>query len=77
MQSAAVQDPAGFAELSKPEQIRYLQRLWDRISENPYDIPVPRSHLDLAEMRFANYRRDRQSAHPAIDVINRLSDKAR
>jgi hypothetical protein len=75
MQQASIQEPVGFNHLSKAEQICYLQRLWDRISENPYDIPVPRSHLDLAEMRLANYRNDPGLARPATEVVDRLSSK--
>jgi hypothetical protein len=32
---------ASFAELPKAEQVRYLQALWDQISEHPDEIPVP------------------------------------
>ena len=35
MEHASIPDPPGFSNLSKAEQIRYLQGLWDRISENP------------------------------------------
>ena len=42
---------ARFAELPKAEQVRYLQALWDHISACPDEIPVPESHLQLAEER--------------------------
>lgn len=32
MAEASIQTPPGFAELSKAEQLRYLQGLWDQIS---------------------------------------------
>ena len=67
--------PPGFAELPKIEQLRYLQALWDQISENPGDIPVPESHLKLAEERLRRYRANPSSAQPAFDVIDRLSQK--
>lgn len=44
-----ISDPPGFDELSKPEQIRYLEALWDRISQNDVDIPIPENHLEIAE----------------------------
>jgi len=47
MEHASIPDPPGFNSLSKAEQIRYLQALWDRISENPGDIPVLESQLNL------------------------------
>jgi putative addiction module component (TIGR02574 family) len=69
--------PAGFDSLSKAEQIRYLQALWDSISERPGEIPVPESHLTLAEERLAEYRRDPGRARPARDVRDRLTNPPR
>lgn len=77
MESATIPEPAGFSDLSKAEQIRHLQALWDRIAERPGEIPVPESHLALAEERLADYRRDPSRAHPARDVLNRLAKKER
>lgn len=68
--STTIPEPAGFSELSKAEQIRYLQALWDRISGKPEDIPVPESHLDLAQERLAEYRRDPSRARPVREVID-------
>jgi hypothetical protein len=53
---ASVAEPPGFRSLSKAEQIRYLQALWDRISETPGELPVPTSHLRVAKERLARYR---------------------
>jgi putative addiction module component (TIGR02574 family) len=77
MQHAAIPEPPGFAELSKAEQIRYLQALWDRIAERPGDLPVPESHLELAEERLAEYRRDPTRAHSAYEILDRLGKKRR
>jgi len=75
MEPATIPEPAGFSDLSKSEQIRYLQALWDRIAERPGEIPVPESHLTLAEERLAEYRRDPTAARPARDVLDRLGKK--
>ena len=75
MEPTTIPEPAGFNELSKAEQIRYLQALWDRIAERPGEIPVPESHLALAEERLAQYRRDPSRARPARDVLDRLANK--
>jgi len=64
MEPSTIQEPAGFSDLSKSEQIRYLQALWDRIAERPGEIPVPESHLALAEERLSEYRRDPTGARP-------------
>jgi putative addiction module component (TIGR02574 family) len=73
----AVTEPAGFKTLSKAEQIRYLQKLWDRIAEGPEQLPVPKSHLRLAKGRLADYRRDTTRARPAHDVLRKLTSPDR
>ena len=73
MEPTTIPEPAGFNDLTKAEQIRYLQALWDHIFEGPGDIPVPESHLNLAEERRAEYRRDPSRARPARDVLDRLA----
>jgi len=77
MRQPAIPEPPGFAALSKAEQILYLQALWDRIAEEPGEIPVPDSHLDLAEERLAEYRRDPARARSAYEVLDRLADRRR
>ncbi len=77
MEPTTIPEPAGFSDLSKAEQIRYLQGLWDRIAERPGEIPVPESHLALAEERLAEYRRDPSRAQPARDVLDRRAKKER
>ena len=44
--------PPGFNALSKAEQVVSVQALWDRNSEDPGALPVPASHLRLAEDRL-------------------------
>ena len=77
MEPTTIPEPAGFSDLSRAEQIRYLQALWDRISERPGEIPVPESHLALAEERLAEYRRDPSRAQPARDVLDWLANNER
>ena len=77
MEPVAIPEPAGSSNLSKVEQIRYLQALWDRIADKPGEIPVPESHLALAEERLAEYRRDPTRVQPARDALNRLANQER
>ena len=77
MQHTTIPEPPGFAELSKAEQVRYLQDLWDRIAERPEELPVPESHLELAEQRLAEYRRDPTRARSAYDLIDRLAERVK
>jgi len=69
MPDATIQTPTGFAELSKADQVRYLQALWDQISEHAEEIPVPESHLELAEDACAGIRKIRLR----LDLRFRLS----
>lgn len=75
MTPTAILEPPGFAELSKAEQIEYLQALWDRIAHDPDDLPVPESHLALAEERLAAYRRHPEEALPAFEALDLLADR--
>lgn len=77
MEHTAIPEPAGFTELSKLEQVRYLQALWDRIADWPEELPVPESHLELIEERLADYRRDPTRARPAFEIIDRLERELR
>lgn len=77
MPEPSIQTPPGFSDLSKAEQVRYLQTLWDQISEQPNDIPVPESHLQLAEERLRRYRENPTSARQAFEVIDRSVQKSR
>ena len=67
--------PTGFSQLSKSEQVRYLQALWDQISEQPDEIPIRESHLQLAEERLRKLRENPAAARPATEVIDRLTER--
>ena len=77
MEHMTIPEPPGFSDLSKPEQIRYLQALWDLIAQRPGEIPVPESHVELAEQRLAEYRRNPCRARPALDILDDLTKKDR
>ena len=75
MPETSIPAPPGFTELTKAEQLRYVQSLWDQISEQPEEIPVPESHLQLVEERLRRYRQNPASAQPAFEVIDRILQK--
>lgn len=70
-----IPEPPGFSELTKEEQIRYLEALWDRIADQPGELPVPESHLSLAAERLEEYWRQPGRAGSALDVVDRLAKK--
>ena len=75
MEYTAIPEPPGFSNLSNVEQVRYLQALWDRIAQNPSEVPVPGTHFEVAEQSLAEYRRNPDQARPAYDVLDRLGKK--
>lgn len=77
MRRPAIPEPRGFSKLSKVEQLRYVQALWDRVTQSPGELPVPESHLDLAERRLAEYRRDPTTAQSAHKILTCLGKKRR
>jgi putative addiction module component (TIGR02574 family) len=77
MPEASVHIPTGFNQLSKAEQVRYIQALWDQISEQPEEISVPESHLQIVEERLRRHRENPSAARPAFEVIDRLSKKTK
>ncbi len=77
MEYTAIPEPSGFSNLSKVEQVRYLQALRDRVAENPSEVPVPEARLEVAEQRLAEYRCNPDQARPAYDILDRLGKKTR
>jgi len=77
MPETSIQSPPGFNQQPKAEQVRYLQALWDQISANPDEVPVPESHLQLAEERLRRYHENPATAKPAFEVIDRLTRKSK
>ena len=74
MPETSIPTPPGFDLLSKAEQVRYLQALWDQISEDPSTLPIPESHLRLAEERLKRYRENPSRSRSAFEVLDRLAD---
>jgi hypothetical protein len=77
MIDSSIQRPPGFTELSKSDQIRYLQALWDLVSESPEEVPVPESHLELAEKRLRDHRENLSTAESAFEMLDRLANKSK
>ncbi len=77
MQNESIPELPGFKRLSKMEQVRYVQRLWDYITADSGEVPVPESHVLVAEERLAAYQADPSQARPAHAVLDRLEKKSR
>ena len=73
MPDTSIPVPAGFYEMTKTKQVRYLQARWDHIAASPGELPVPESHVELAEARLKRYREDPSRPRSAFEVLDRLS----
>jgi hypothetical protein len=70
MPETPIQTPPGFAELSKIEQVRYVQALWNEIAEQE----DPRSGEPPEAGRSASATLSGASFLPtAFDVLDRLA----
>jgi len=70
-------EPTGFNRLSKADQIRYVQMLWDKIAANPNDVAVPDAHWLELQDRLAEYRANPEQTRPARETLDRLANKPR
>lgn len=77
MDHTAIPEPPGFSELSKEEQIRYVQALWDRIFEEPDNLPIPESHLALLKERLAQRQRNPLPTRSAYAILDELANRSR
>ena len=50
--------PPGFDEMSREDQIDYVQRLWNRIADDEAEISVPEWHRVLLRARTATESSD-------------------
>lgn len=69
--------PPGFDELSMEERLDYVQSLWDHISAEPSQVPMPDWHRTIVEERLAAHRADPGAARPWEDVQDDLLQKIR
>jgi len=77
MSGISLSEPAGFSQMSKSDQIRYVQMLWDKIADNPDDVEVREGHWLELQDRLAEYRAHPERLTPARDVLDRLTNKHR
>ena len=63
MASAIKMDlPPGFEELSREEQVRYAQMLWEYVAPSSDEVPAPDWHVEQAEARIDEYIEGKASA---------------
>lgn len=74
MSSGPVNPPEGFDELSREEQIEYVQSLWNRIAAAEDEIDVPQWHRTILEKRLSS--QGDQDASSWEEVRSRLENRS-
>jgi putative addiction module component (TIGR02574 family) len=77
MTDVTLTEPAGFNGLSKADQIRYVQMLWNKIAVHPDDVPILDSHWLELQDRAAEYRANPSQTQNAYEALDRLQGKSK
>lgn len=69
--------PPGFDELDTDAKIDYIQSLWDRILEQPDDIPTPARHLQTIRERLASQQTSPDDGQSWEEVRSQVESRLR
>jgi len=64
-----------FDELSVREQIRYVQKLWDRIAEQSEDIDLTEEHRAELDARLDRFEESSEAGESWNKIRNHLRDE--
>ena len=67
--------PPGFEKMSREEQVRYAQQLWDHVAPGPDDVPAEEWQIKQAETRLDAYLENPTKAIPWSEVKRRVRSK--
>ena len=69
--------PPEFDAVSKEQRIAFVQELWDRIAQDPENVPIPDHHKRILDERLNAYRADPKFGQPWSEVRDQLLSKLR
>jgi putative addiction module component (TIGR02574 family) len=75
--SAHLEIPPEFDVLSSDDKVAFVQKLWDRIAENPQQVQIPDEHERMLERRLAAYAANPRAGQPWNEVRDELLAKLR
>jgi putative addiction module component (TIGR02574 family) len=64
-----------FEAMSPAERIEYLQDLWDRLADEPQEVPVTDAQRAELRRRVTAYRADPTVGVPWEEVLERARDR--
>jgi putative addiction module component (TIGR02574 family) len=69
--------PPEFEAASKEQRIAFVQELWDRIAQDPDNVPIPEHHRRILDERLDAYRANPQGGRLWSEVRDELLTKLR
>lgn len=69
--------PPEFESASRDERIAFVEALWDRIAQEPDNVPISDEHKRILDERLASYRAAPESGRPWSEVRDRLLTRLR
>jgi putative addiction module component (TIGR02574 family) len=63
--------------LSREEQLKLLEELWDRLSSTPDAVPLTDAQREELDRRLDELDREGPVGIPASDVLNRLRPRSK
>jgi Putative addiction module component len=75
--SQPLSPPPGFEQLTKTQQIHYVQQLWDLIATPDDELPIPQWHLEIVNERVASQSNSMLSTWNDVRqrLLNKYSDR--
>ncbi len=70
-----IKDIPQFSEMSIEEKILFLEELWDSLSSNEADIPVPQSHKEELDARLRSYEMNPGQLLSLEELQNRIDSR--
>jgi len=77
MPKRTLSPPPGFEELSVPEQIEYVQGLWEQIMASPEAVSTPDWHLDIIRRRLQDFEQNPQAGRSWEEVREDIEQQLR
>ncbi len=77
MSKSKLQIPPEFDNAPKDERIAFIQELWDKIAQDPENVPLPEHHKKILEERLAAHRANPRAGQPWSEVRDHILGQLR
>jgi putative addiction module component (TIGR02574 family) len=77
MSNTKLSIPPEFDAVPKEQRIAFVQELWDRIAQDPENVPIPEHHKRILDERLNAYRANPRPGRSWAEVREQLLAKLR